>query len=378
MKFLHLADLHIGKLVHNYSMVADQKDAFEQVFRYVDEEQPDGVILAGDIYDRSVPAVEAVSLFDEFLTRLVEKNLKIFIISGNHDSAGRLQFGKNILKGSQVFLEGTFQGTLSKIELQDKFGPFYVYLLPFVKPADVRAAYRGSVSEEELEKIKNYNQSVAFILSHTSIDSSVRNLLVAHQFITGSKTSESEDIIVGGLDNVDASVFQAFDYVALGHLHSPQKVTRDTIRYAGTLIPYSFSEKADEKSITVIEFGEGKSPRIRQLPIHPLHEMIQVEGMLEELLKSEPTDAYVKAIVTDKKAVVDAVLKLRSQVFKNLMTVEFSNLEKEQKMSIENAKMMLQADPVSLFETFYKEQNGEEISKEERERIIQIYDEVRG
>ena len=276
MKFIHLSDLHIGKRVNEFSMLEDQKYILEKILETAEAEAADGVILAGDLYDKPVPPAEAVRVMDAFLTRLAEMGMPVFAVSGNHDSAERVAFGAQLFSGRGVYVSPVYDGKVEYISLRDSFGEVRVYLLPFVKPAVVRHVF-------EEEEIDSYQDAVRAAVEHMEVDPAVRNVLVAHQFVTGAARCESEEILVGGLDNVDAAVFDRFDYVALGHIHSPQHVGRETVRYCGTPLKYSFSEAGQEKSVTVVELGDKGDVGIRKIPLKPLRDMRRIRGSYMEV-----------------------------------------------------------------------------------------------
>ena len=262
MKFIHISDLHLGKRVNEFSMLEEQKYILQQVLDTVQNEAADAVLIAGDIYDKPVPPAEAVVLFDTFLTRLSQMKKEVFIISGNHDSAERLSFGSSLFTAEGIHIAPVFEGNMEKVSLWDDAGEVCVYLLPFIKPSTVRRFYE--------EDLTDYTKTVQTVIEHTPVDTSKRNVLVAHQFVTGAGRCDSEEVSVGGLDNVDASVFEPFDYVALGHIHNAQHCSRESVRYCGTLLKYSFSEVNHIKSITVVEVKEkGKNPQIHTVPVTP-------------------------------------------------------------------------------------------------------------
>ena len=256
MKFIHLSDLHLGKRVNEYSMLEDQEYILKKIINIVDAEKPDGVIIAGDVYDKSVPAAEAVQLFDSFLVQLAKRKLEVFVISGNHDSPERIAFGSRIMDASGIHMSPVYNGKIVPFSMQDEYGTVDVYMLPFIKPAHVRRFCD--------DEIATYTDAISNVISKLSINHNNRNILVTHQFVTGSSRSESEEISVGGSDNVDAYVFEPFDYVALGHIHSPQNCGSEHIRYCGTPLKYSFSEAKDRKSVTVIELAEKGNCHIKQ------------------------------------------------------------------------------------------------------------------
>ena len=275
MKFIHLSDLHIGKRFSELSLIDDQEYILNQIIKIVDEITPQAVVIAGDVYDKSVPSAEAVVLFDSFLERLSTRNLSVFIISGNHDSAERLSFGNKILSKNNIFISPVYNGEVSKVTLKDDFGDVCFYLLPFVKPSNVRPFFD--------EKIESYNDAVRVIVDNLSVDTTKRNVLVTHQFVTGATTCDSEEISVGGTDNIDYHIFDKFDYVALGHIHSPQSVGRDTVRYCGTPLKYSFSEVNNKNSVTVVEMNEKDVIKQDFIPLKPKHEMIEIKGSYNEV-----------------------------------------------------------------------------------------------
>ena len=309
MRFAHLSDLHLGKRVCEFSMLEDQKYILEQILALLDAHPVDGVLLAGDLYDKPVPPAEAVRLLDWFLTQLAARGLPVFAISGNHDSADRVAFGAALLETSRVYVSPVFSGAPQPICLADEHGPVDVYLLPFLKPASVRHVWPE-------EPIESYNDALACVLRHCTPDPGHRSLLVAHQFVAGAAACESEEPSVGGLDCVDAALFDAFDYVALGHLHSPQKVGRDTLRYCGTPLKYSFSEAHQHKSITFVDLGEKGCVDISTVPLTPLHDLREVRGSYLELTdrrtyEGTATDDYLHITLTDEQDVPDALAGLR-------------------------------------------------------------------
>ena len=314
MKFLHISDLHIGKRINEFSMLEDQKYILDKILTIAEREQAEGVLLAGDIYDKTVPSAEAVQVFDRFLTGLAKRKIKVFAVSGNHDSPERIAFGAELMKGKGVYLSPVYDGRVAKVALEDTYGKLYVHLLPFVKPATVRHGLeaqqtlqqersngvesslqreRSNGAEPSLQRERSngaepsklpesYNEAVRAVVERMEVDADQRNILVAHQFVTGASRCESEETAVGGLDNVDADLFDAFDYVALGHIHSPQHVGRDTLRYCGTPLKYSFSEAEQEKSVTVVELREKGEVELRQIPLTPLRDMRRIRGTYME------------------------------------------------------------------------------------------------
>lgn len=377
MKFLHISDLHIGKRVNEFSMIEDQKYILKQILSIAERGQADAVIIAGDIYDKPVPSAEAVQLFDHFLTELADQNKKVFMISGNHDSPERIAFGAQLMSGRGVYVSPVYDGTVSKIPLTDEYGELFIYLLPFIKPAVVRHAL-----EKELEGNlpESYQEAVEIAVNRMEVDGQKRNILIAHQFVTGAKRAESEEVIVGGLDNVDAEVFDAFDYVALGHIHRPQQIGKETVRYCGTPLKYSFSEEEQEKTVTVIEFKEKGQIDLDTVPLYPLHDMRTLKGTYNEImLKSSYPDVerddYVKVILTDEEDIIDAMQRLRTK-YPNLMQLEYDNSRTRQNQAIELIKDVDQKSEMELFEEFYEKQNNQPMSVVQREYITHLLEEI--
>jgi exonuclease SbcD len=381
MKLLHIADLHIGKRINEFSMVEDQKYILKEILRIVDEVKPLGILMAGDIYDKSVPAGEAVEVLDEFLTELVSRKVQLFIVSGNHDSAERLNFGSRIMQKNGVHIAGTFDGMLKHIVMNDEFGPVNIYLLPFVKPATVNPHYPD-------KDIQSYEDAVNVVINASHINEKERNILIAHQFITSGgqqpERSDSETIAIGGLDNIDASVFKAFDYVALGHLHGPQSIGREMIRYAGSPLKYSFSEARQHKSVTILELVQKGTLNRQTIPLTALRDMREIKGPLEELVRvgaslSEISQDYIRAILTDEDEVYDAIGQLR-QVYPNIMRIDFENSRCKQDINSKSAASgdVARKSPLELFEEFYAKQNNLEMTEDQRHIIQGVLEQMGG
>lgn len=437
MKFIHLADLHIGKRVNAFPMLEDQRYILKQILTILREEQPDGgVILAGDIYDKAIPSAEAVELFDEFLTQLAALKLRVFIIAGNHDSPERIAFGNRLMDRSGIYLSPVYDGHVKRITCLDAasfvtlsaanavdlnastrpaasaaaaasasvYPPVDVYLLPFLKPANVRRFYPE-------ETIESYTDAMRVAIAHMDIDLTHRNLLVTHQFVTGASRSDSEDISVGGTDNVDASVFAPFDYVALGHLHGPQQVrfqpapeedaadqdatpaassadrsessasaverasAGPVIRYAGTPLKYSFSEARHHKSVTVVEIGEKRADGVVDVCIgtrelRPLHDLREIRGSYEELTlranyEGTATDDYIHATLTDEIEVPDAARHLQV-IYPNLMKLDYDNArtrgQGSERLELEQLE---EKSPLDLFSELFEKQNHKDMTEEQ-------------
>ena len=373
MKLIHLSDLHIGKRVNEFSLLEDQRYILEQILAVIDQEQADGVLIAGDIYDKPVPPAEAVQVFDDFLTRLAERKIPVFAISGNHDCAERVAFGARLMSGTGVYLSPVYDGKVTGITLEDEYGEAVIWLLPFVKPALVRHVFAD-------EEAGSYQEAVRIAVDHIAAEEEKRNVLLAHQFVTGAFRCESEEILVGGLDNVDVSVFDRFDYVALGHIHSPQQVGRETVRYCGTPLKYSFSEAEQEKSVTVVELGKKGQVGIRTVPLRPLRDMRRIRGTYLELTalsfyQDTNREDYIQAVLTDEEDVPDGLMKLRV-IYPNLMKLEYDNQRTRDNREISGTCEAEQKSELELCEEFYELQNNQPFSERQREFVMQLIQKI--
>lgn len=384
MRLIHLSDLHIGKRVNEFSMLEDQEYILKEILGIIDDEQPDGVIIAGDVYDKSVPSEEAVKLLDSFLTSLAKRKLQVYIISGNHDSAAKLAFASSLIDLSGIHISPVYDsaqiatmgdGLVRPYKLEDGKGQVAnIYMLPFVKPAMVRAVF-----PDEADDIKDYTDACHVAVEHMDVDEKVTNILVAHQFVTGAVRSESEEN-VGGLDNVDVSVFDSFDYVALGHIHGPQKVGRETVRYCGTPLKYSLSEANHTKSVTVVDIPENKKIEIRTVPLVPMHELREVKGTFDELMdrrnyEGTAVDDYLYVVLTDEDDVPDALGKLRT-VYPNVMKLGYDNTRTRVTQTIDDGAVLEGKKPIDLFGELYEKQNNKEMSDEQRSFVQDIIDSI--
>lgn len=374
MKFLHLADLHLGKRVNGFSMLEDQAHILRQILAILDDEQPDGVLIAGDVYDKSVPSVEAVGLLDGFLTELRARGVPVLLISGNHDSPERLAFGGRVMDSCGIHISPVYDGALAPVTLHDEFGPVHVWLLPFVKPAHVRRWFPDA-------DIESYTDAVAEAVAHMDIDTAARNVLVTHQFVTGGTRSGSEELSVGGTDNVDSGVFAPFDYVALGHLHGAQHIGRETLRYAGSPLKYSFSEARQHKSVTVVTLGEKGDVQVRTAALTPLRELREIRGSYDELTARsfyEHTtyrSDYLHLILTDEQDVFDAMSRLRT-IYPYLMTLDYDNARTRAAGGMSVPAETERRTPLELFEALYKRQNHQPMSEVQREYIAQLMEQI--
>ena len=375
MKCIHLSDLHIGKKVNEFSMLEDQAYILTKIINIIDEQNVEAVFIAGDVYDKPVPPIDAINLFDDFLVRLSKRNLKVFIISGNHDSAERLAFGGRLMNQSGIYVSPIYHGDIQPITIQDDYGDLNVYLLPFIKPAHVRHSLEIEVS--------SYNEAVERAINHMNIDTTKRNVLLAHQFVTGAIRSDSEEISVGGSDNVDAHLFKEFDYVALGHIHRPQKCIYDYIRYSGTPLKYSFSEANHHKSVTIINIQEKGNLSIEQIPLIPKRDMVELKGTYNELVAKsfyEHTtyqEDYVHITLTDEEDILDALAKLRV-IYKNIMKLDYDNQRTRHQSELSLSDAVEEKTPYEHFSDFYEMMNGQSLNDEQSAFMQQLIESIWG
>ena len=371
MKLFHLSDLHIGKRVNEFSMIEDQKYILTQILYAADQEKPDGILISGDVYDRTIPTAEAVQVFDAFLTRLSEQKIPAFIISGNHDSAERLAFGSSLMGKSGIYFSKVYDGTVEKIPMQDAYGTVWIYLLPFLRPSTIRHAL-----PERAEEVRSAADAVRIALEQTKIDEKERNVLLAHQFVTGAKRCDAEELQVGDVDQIPAELFASFEYVALGHIHSPQKVGRETVRYCGAPLKYSFSEAGQEKSITVVELKEKSSVDLRTIPLKPLHDLRKIRGTyLEVTAKSfyenRDSEDYLQVTLTDEEDVPDGMAKLRT-IYPNLMRLEYDNKRTRSNAEVRAAERVEEKSELELFQEFYELQNNQSMTEVQEQFVEEL------
>lgn len=374
MKFVHLSDLHLGKRVNGYSMIEDQKYILLKILNVIDEQKAEAVVIAGDVYDKPIPPTEAVQLFDDFLFRLVERNLQILVISGNHDSPERIAFGSRFMDKSGVHMSQVYNGKNDLVELKDKYGKVNFYMLPFVKPSNVRRFF-------EDEEINTYTDAVRVAVSHMNVNKKARNVIITHQFVTGAQRSESETIAVGGTDNVDSYVFDDFDYVALGHIHGPQNVGKNTVRYCGTPLKYSFSEISHKKSVTVVEMKEKGNVKVSTVELTPKLDMREIKGTYEELTfkknyENTNTEDYLHIILTDEEDVADAVAKLIC-VYPNLMKLDYDNTRTRNSLALTQAEETEKKTDTELLSEFFEKQNGKPLSDEQLEYAANLFEQIK-
>ena len=363
MKFIHLSDLHIGKRVNEVSMIEDQAYILHQILGIIDAEKPDAVLIAGDVYDKSVPSAEAVTLLDDFLCSLAKRKMPAMIISGNHDSPERLAFGNRLMEGAGIYVSPVYSGAVKPVTLRDDLGEVNFYLLPFIKPAHVKRFYPD-------EGIESYTDACCIAIGKMNVDKNARNVLLTHQFVTGASTCESEEISVGGSDNVDASVFDGFDYVALGHIHGPQNISSGRVRYCGTPLKYSFSEENHFKSVTVVNLAAKGELELQTVPLRPRRDMRSIRGSFAEIsnkafYSNQAVDDYIHAILTDEEDVPEAMGRLR-MIYPNIMKLSYDNTRTRTDNIIDAALDVQRKSPLELFEELFEKQNNRPMSAEQR------------
>ena len=373
MRFLHLSDLHLGKRVNEFSMLEDQAYILKEILNIIDEQKVEAVLIAGDVYDKVIPSAEAVRLLDDFLTRLAARELPVFLISGNHDSAERVAFGSRLMSSRQIYLSPVFESDVEPITVSDRYGEINIYMLPFVKPSLVKRVY----PEEE---IITYQDAVNAAVQHMQIDTDKRNILLAHQFVTGAARCDSEEMSVGGLDDVDAAIFDGFDYVALGHLHGPQKIGKETVRYSGTPLKYSFSEANQKKAAVIVDVEEKGKINIQQIPFLPKHDMREIRGTYMEVTaldfyKDMKTDDYLHITLTDEEDIPDAIGKLRT-IYPNIMKLSYDNLRTRAAGTVRGTAEVEEKSPMELLKEFYELQNNQPMTDEQEEIARGMMEEI--
>ena len=373
MKLIHLSDLHIGKRVNEISMIEEQAYILNQILQIVDEEKADAVLIAGDVYDKSVPSAEAVTLFDNFLCRLAARQVSTLIISGNHDSPERLAFGGRLLRSGGIYISPVYDGKVAYVTLHDEHGEVNFYLLPFLKPAHVKRFYPDA-------GIESYTDACRVAIEQMHIDTAGRNVLLAHQFVTGSVTCESEELSVGGSDNVDAAVFADFDYVALGHIHGPQNIGSNRIRYCGTPLKYSFSEEQHHKSVTVVHLGNKGELQLQLRPLTALHDLRSIRGSFADITERNfyegtATEDFVHIILTDEEDIPEAVGKLRL-IYPNIMKLSYDNTRTRTNQTIDGAADVQQKSPLELFDELYALQNNQPMSAQQRGLVQELIESI--
>lgn len=352
MKFLHISDLHLGKKLREFSLIEDQKYILIKIINIIDEEKPDAILIAGDVYDKGIPPLQAVSLLDDFLTKIWKRKIPCFVISGNHDSAERLSFGSKLMEEGKIYVSKSYDGNVTPIELKDEFGPVNIYMLPFISPVE-----------------KSFTEAVEQAVQKMNVDVSKRNVLISHQLVTGAERSDSEDLSFGGAEDVAIEVFDCFDYVALGHIHKPQKCGREFVRYSGTPLKYSFSEVNHKKSVTIVELKEKNDITVRTVPLEPKRDLRVIKGSFEEITKKEFYEKqnrqdFVKIILTNEDDVKDGFARL-STIYENLVFLDYDNKRTRSVSTIEDLDKIKATDPLEIFKEFYEIQNGQPMTDEQ-------------
>lgn len=373
MKLMHLSDLHIGKRLNEFSLLDDQSYILDEILRIAKEQKPDAAAIAGDVYDKSAPSAEAVALFDSFISRLVEIVTPIFVISGNHDSAERIAFGSSLMQTAGVYFSPVYSGTAEPIKVKDEFGTVNVYMLPFIRPSDVRRFYPDDDTE-------SFDSAFKAAVAHLDIDENERNVIIAHQFITGAAQGGSESVSVGGLDNISAEVFAPFDYATLGHIHKKQNITSEHVRYCGTPLKYSLSEVNDEKTVTFAILGKKGELSIEEVPLRPLRDLREIKGTYIEITDRSFYDKfnredYIHVTLTDENDIPEAIGRLRA-VYPNIMKLDYDNKRTRENRLIEDISEEVRRSPSELFAEFYQTCNNSELSEKQKEYLDEIIKEI--
>lgn len=373
MKLLHLADLHIGKRVNEFSMIEDQRYILTKILNIIDEEKPDAILIAGDVYDKSVPSSEAVEVLDKFINDIASRKIETFIISGNHDGAERLAFASKLIDTTGIHISPAYNGKVEARSLNDEYGSVNFYMLPFIKPINVKQIFN-------LEENISYSDAVKIAIEKMNIDKSQRNVLLSHQFVTGASVCDSEDLSVGGTDGVSATVYKDFDYVALGHIHGPQKVSRDTIRYSGTPLKYSFSEVNHKKSVTIVNIEEKGNVTVSTIPLDAKRDLVELKGKYYELMDKsfydkKNLDDYYHITLTDENDVVDAIFKL-GKIYKNIMKLDYDNARTQSIGKLTAVNDVEHKQPIELIDDFYKNQNGLDMDENQLSYINSIIEKI--
>lgn len=373
MKLMHLSDLHIGKRLNEFSLLDDQSYILDEILRITEEQKPDAAAIAGDIYDKSTPSAEAVALFDSFITRLARLVKPIFVISGNHDSAERIAFGSSLMQTAGVYLSPVYNGAAEPVKVNDEFGSVNVYMLPFIRPSDVRRVYPDDDTE-------SFDSAFKAAVSHLDVNENERNIMIAHQFITGAAAGGSESVSVGGLDNISAEVFAPFDYTALGHIHSRQNISSEKVRYCGTPLKYSFSEVKDEKTVTFANLGEKGSLSVEEVPLRPLRDLREIKGSYLEITDRSFYDKfnredYIHVTLTDENDIPEAIGRLRA-VYPNIMKLDYDNTRTRENRTIADLADEVQRSPAELFSEFYENCNNAALSDEQKEYLDGVIKEI--
>ena len=370
MKFVHISDLHLGKRVNGFSMLEDQAHILKEILSIIRNEQPEGVLISGDVYDKLSPPAEAVTMLDGFLSELASDGTETFIISGNHDSAERIAFGSSIMNRSGIHFSPVYNGKAAKFTLSDEYGEADIYLLPYLRAAEVKRFFPES-------DISTAEDALRASVEALGADTSRRNVIVSHQFVAGGITCDSERNSIGGTESVPADVYKDFDYAALGHLHGAQFIGSERIRYSGTPLKYSFSEVNHRKSITVVTLNKkGEPPGIKQIQLHPMRDMRVLRGSFDELIEGS-SDDYLRILLTDTARVPEALNRLRAN-YPHIMALEYENELERDELVIDTGDRSTECDPLELFAEFYSSANGKPLTEQQAEYMRGLVNDIWG
>lgn len=373
MKVLHLADLHIGKRVNGFNMIEDQRFALEQILSIVKEEDIACILIAGDVYDQSVPSSEAMSIFDDFITSLTELEKDVLIIAGNHDSAERLAFASRLMQKSKVYISKVFDGEIDKIVLEDSYGPINFYLLPFLKPIHVKCFHPDL-------KLDDFQSAIDLVIESIDLDKSQRNVIISHQFIVGAERSDSEELYLGGSEAISLDTYKDFDYVALGHIHKKQAFRDGKVRYPGSLLKYSKSEANYKKAINIVDIRAKGDIEIIEKEISYLHEMREISGYFEDIIEASKDDPrkedYIHFNLFDQDEVFDGLARLR-EVYPNLMTMAYVKEKEFEDLELVSFEMK-EKDPFELFNEFYEFRKNRKLDEDKSELVKEVIRDVWG
>ncbi len=373
MKILHLSDLHLGKKVKEFSMLENQKYIIDQILKIIDNEKPDCAVIAGDVYDKPIPSSDAVQVFDQFLFSLYQRKLQVFVISGNHDSSERIAFGNRLISLSGIHMSPVYNGVIEPVKLYDSFGTVNIYMLPFIKPIEIKKFYPD-------KEIKNHTEAFRIVVDSMKVNPEERNILVAHQFVTGASFSNSEEISIGGTENIDSDVFKIFDYTALGHIHRPQNIGSSKIRYCGSQLKYTVDEANQEKSVTIVELNEKNSLNIKEIPLVPKYDIKAYKGSFNEITSPDfyrniNTDNYIFITLTDEMYIPDALGKLR-KIYPNIMQISYDNSLTKNKSFIKSDVKSENISPIQIFTEFYESQRHHKMTDEQLEFVNNLIEKI--
>ena len=366
MIFAHISDLHLAKRVNGYSMLEDQQHILSEIMDILTLNAAEALLIAGDIYDKAQPPAEAVRMFDDFIYNLHDREIKVFAISGNHDSADRIAYGARLFENNGVYVSPAFDGSIKSVLLSDDYGPIKVYLIPYLRPSEVKRFFPDC-------EINGSEAAVKTVIDNENIDRSIRNIAVSHQFVTGAATCESEEMTIGGQENISAEVFNMFDYTALGHIHGPQNIIENKIRYSGTPLKYSFSEANHKKSVTIVDIGKKGEVKTKTCPLTPLRDMRVLKGGFEELSKGFSED-YIHVILTEKTPIPDAFRRLMLY-YPNIMKLTYENIQSASFFNM--GDMAKKRGDYELVNDFFYEMNGKKMSEKQSDYIKKTLTELR-